>query len=143
MPINKANWLADYKKGTADNSAKLVRNYTETPGKLAAATSADAQKNFGQGRVLHAKAAVEAGLADGIRSLEDIVARIGSGHLTVASMGSQASMDAAFEESLDWYERNATERARLTGTCRVWDNYGFDSERVVYRAEREPRKESR
>ena len=37
----------------------------------------------------------------------------------------------------------ATERARLTGTCRVWDNYGFDSERVVYRAEREPRKESR
>ena len=30
----------------------------------------------------------------------------------------------------------ATERARLTSTCRVWENYGFDSERAVYRVEK-------
>ncbi len=46
MPINKANWLQDYKNGTAANSDKLVRNYTQTPGKLAAATSDSAQRNF-------------------------------------------------------------------------------------------------
>lgn len=46
MTINKSNWLQDYKNGTAANSDKLVRNYTQATGKLAAATSDAAQKNF-------------------------------------------------------------------------------------------------
>ncbi len=46
MPINKSNWLQDYKSGTTANASKLVRNYTQATGKLDAATSSSAQSNY-------------------------------------------------------------------------------------------------
>jgi hypothetical protein len=46
MPINLANWKTDYVAGTSANSEKLVREYTNKTGKIEAATSSTAQKNY-------------------------------------------------------------------------------------------------
>ncbi len=80
-------------------------------------SEAVAQKSFGEGRVMHAKAAIAARLADRMATLEEVVGRIDSGKLTVSNMASQESLEAAFAEPLtpdeSWRDVNATEAARL------------------------------
>jgi len=46
MPIDVTQAGKDFVEGARAKSAKLVRNYTAKTGKIAAATSAEAQKNF-------------------------------------------------------------------------------------------------
>lgn len=74
---------------------------------------ADAQKSFGMGRTLNGKAAVAAGLADRVATLDEVVTRILDGRLT---LGSMERLDEAWEgaPALDesWKDANETERLR-------------------------------
>ncbi len=64
-------------------------------------TEAVAQKNFGEGRVLDTKSAIAAGLVDRIGSLEDVVARVDSGRITLGTFKDKETMAAAFEGPLE------------------------------------------
>jgi signal peptide peptidase SppA len=81
-------------------------------------TVANAQKSFGEGRTFHAKAAIEAGMVDRIGSLEDVAARMLSGHITLATLGNRSELAQAFDRTLSpdesWRDANATERLRLS-----------------------------
>lgn len=56
---------------------------------------AHVESNFGQGRVLTAKDAVAAGMADGVRSLEQVLAKFGAG-----SAPARAGMRAEYEMTM-------------------------------------------
>lgn len=73
-----------------------------------------AQKSFGQGRSMDSKAAVDAGLADRVATLDEVVSRMMAGKLT---HGAMENIDAAFSEEVpideSWREMNAMERKRV------------------------------
>jgi len=106
MPINKANWEADYKAGTSANAGKLVREYTAKTGKLDAATSTAAQKNYEDAmkdpkvlarRVTNLRKLSESDLNAGMAAVGETRYRDG----TAASSGKALSHVAPYLDEID------------------------------------------
>jgi len=69
---------------------------------------AHVEANFGQGRMFLAKDAVAAGMADGVRSLEQVLAKLGAGSAAPARGGMRAEM---IDD--DWLTAQQEDTARL------------------------------
>lgn len=106
----------DYEQTEVD---RIYAEFSESVARNRGISAVDVRKNFGQGRAMGARAAVAAGLADRVATLEDVCRRMDAGRL---DMSSQASLDASFDAEFKivdelpvdepWRDVNATEAAR-------------------------------
>lgn len=111
-------WEEFSKEAIKDEQKEVDRIYDEFLESVArnrGITAAVAQKNFGEGRVMSSKAAISAGLVDRIATLEDVVGRMNSGKLTLASLGQTDALEAAFSGPCDcdaWKDENEAARMK-------------------------------
>lgn len=71
-------------------SDKFYGMFVERLAKSRGVSRAHVEANFGQGRMLNAKDAVAAGMADGVRSMEQVLAKLGAGSAAPARGGMRA-----------------------------------------------------
>jgi signal peptide peptidase SppA len=109
-------WVDFTEEAIADEQANVDRVYRDFRSAVArnrGISESAVQSGFGQGKMFDAQAAVSAGLADRIATLETVVRRMESGKLTLTSM---ENLEAAFSEPEEsdesWRGRNEMERRR-------------------------------
>lgn len=76
----------------------IMGEFTAALAKHRGVTTAHVTEKFGQGRLLSAKAAVEAGMADGIATFDQIVARLLSGHIRTDSAAANDDWESPVQE---------------------------------------------
>lgn len=91
---------------------RIYGQFVSAVAKHRGTTAANVRQNYGKGRMVDAHAAVAAGMADKVATLEQVVSRMAAGRIKpgghqAADWGSDLRID---DES--WQLRNATERAK-------------------------------
>ena len=113
-------WQEFSKEAIKDEQVEVDRIYDEFLSSVArnrGVSTAVAQKQFGEGRVLSSKAAVDAGLVDRVATLEDVVGKMMSGKITMSTVRSREEMDVVFSEPDDSW-KDDLETAKLHSRLR-------------------------